>query len=473
MKQLQVAKLLLLPLAFLLIFFYFGCKSEAAKAVEEACKDGNITSDERSKIAKLLGEGSDYRKYREDEEIDKFIAQHCSIPPIGDTTVNNKPVYKVFIENSASMDGYVQGNSDFKNAIYGFLSDIKNKGYGITDEMNLFYINSETIPFKDDVAKFIKTMNVSTFKQTPGDKGTSDIADIVKRVLENTKGDTISIFISDCVFSPGKGKDGKNYLAVASIGIKSDFSDKIFAEKDLMTAVIKMSSQFSGTYYNYLNQAQKLDNKRPYYVWVIGKEKHLSNLLKKIDVKALSGVQTHHFFYPLSMSAQPKYRVLYSDKIGTFDIDHKDLNKINSARVSDRGTQNGEFGFAIGIDMSKVGIENTYVEQKDNYKINNSGYNIEIIPITEDMKVTTPELQNFTHKIIVKASALKSGLLNIELKRTIPQWVTDTDSKEDTNQKGEELNKTFGFGSLFKGVSDAYRPTGDDEFFKISINIQK
>ena len=469
-KQLNLLNQLLLA-GFLLLFS--SCDDKAAKAVEAACKDG-ITSEERAEIANLLRSDNN-RNYRTDEAVNKFISEHCSIPPPPDTT--GKPVYKIFIENSASMDGYVQGASDFKNAIYGFLSDIRNKLNGITNEMNLFYINSVTIPFKDDVDRFIKTMDVTTFKEKGGERGISDISDVVKRVLENTNGDTVSILITDCVFSPGKGKIGTEYLVEQSTGIKNSFSDKLFAEKDLMTVVIKMNSQFSGTYYNYLDLPQKLNNKRPYYIWIIGKEKYVNQLFKKIEIEKLNGIQTHHFFYPLSMSAQPKYQILRSDKIGNFKFDKKEQNTIKSARVGDRGVQQGEFGFAIGIDLREVGIENAYFEDKNNYKLSNSNYNIDIVPITDSMKLINPELQFYTHKIIVKTRDLQSGVLDIELKRAIPQWVIDSDSKDDTYQIGAELNKTFGFGSLFNGVSEAYRSTGGavskNAYFKISINIQK
>lgn len=460
---------------FLLLFS--SC-DKAAKAVEAACKNG-ITSEERTEIANLLRSGSN-RNYRTDEAVDKFISEHCSNAyaiPNGTGINTTKPVYKIFIENSGSMYGYVQGASDFKNAVYGFLSDIKNKNLELTDEMNLFYINSITIPFKDDVDKFIKTMDVATFKEKGGNMEASDIADVVKRVLSNTNGDTVSIFISDCVFSPGKGKDGKEYLAQQSTGIKNDFSDKLYTEKDLMTVVIKMTSQFSGSYYNYLNQPQKLANKRPYYVWIVGKEKYVNQLFKKIEIEKLTGIQTHHFFYPLSMSAQPKYQVLNLDKIGKFEIDRKEQNKINSARISDRGAQAGEFGFALGVDLSKVGLENAYLEDRNNYKVSNGEYNLSIIFITDSMRQANPELQSYTHKIVIKTQNIQSGILDIDLKRAIPQWVTDSDSKDDTYQIGSELNKTFGFGSLFNGVSEAYRSTGDavskNAYFKISINIQK
>ena len=109
--------------------------------------------------------------------------------------------------------------------------------------------------------------------------------------------------------------------------------------------------------------------------------------------------------------------------------------------------------------------------------MSNGLYNLSIVFITDSMRQANPELQSYTHKIVVKTQDLQSGVLDIDLKRTIPQWVIDTDSKEDSNQTGAELNKTFGFGALFNGISEAYRSTGTDVskniFFKISINIQK
>ena len=40
-------------------------------------------------------------------------------------TPATKCVYNIYIENSGSMDGYVKGKTEFEQAVYSYLSDIK------------------------------------------------------------------------------------------------------------------------------------------------------------------------------------------------------------------------------------------------------------------------------------------------------------------------------------------------------------
>jgi hypothetical protein len=56
---------------------------------------------------------------------------------------NPKPVVNVYMENSGSMFGYVDGLTEFEASVYSYLSDIANTS---TDSLNLFYINSRIIP---------------------------------------------------------------------------------------------------------------------------------------------------------------------------------------------------------------------------------------------------------------------------------------------------------------------------------------
>ena len=126
-QTLSVAIILLL-----LCGSFSSCTSKADDAIAEACKDGTMSDSEIANIATLLRKDKrEATKYRDDESIRNYIRQHNGCLNSGATTqptpsVSNaqKPVYNVFIENSMSMDGYVRGNSDFKNAIYGFLSDV-------------------------------------------------------------------------------------------------------------------------------------------------------------------------------------------------------------------------------------------------------------------------------------------------------------------------------------------------------------
>ena len=54
-----------------------------------------------------------------------------------------KPIVNVYLENSGSMFGYVNGLTEFEESVYSYLSDICLSGI---DSLNLYYINNRIIP---------------------------------------------------------------------------------------------------------------------------------------------------------------------------------------------------------------------------------------------------------------------------------------------------------------------------------------
>ena len=68
---------------------------------------------------------------------DKIIVSSESKPnPISDV----KPVLKVYIENSGSMDGYMCDGSQLKDALFDYVSDLNAS----VDTTKLYYINNQT-----------------------------------------------------------------------------------------------------------------------------------------------------------------------------------------------------------------------------------------------------------------------------------------------------------------------------------------
>jgi hypothetical protein len=193
---------ILRKLPFQLVFTCFlwaGCGSEESETVKMAGKDGSIDAAEFQKIAATLRKDRrSAAQYKTDESVCAFIRKEmkrgttcvpCGNTGTADASANPKnantsptqaashikPVYNAYIENSMSMDGYVNGSTEFKNAIYGFLSDILLKTNGLTDSLNLFYANSEMFPFKEDVRDFIEKLNPASFKARGGKRSSSDI----------------------------------------------------------------------------------------------------------------------------------------------------------------------------------------------------------------------------------------------------------------------------------------------------------
>lgn len=164
-----------------------------------------------------------------------------------DLTENAKPILNVYLENSGSMDGYVQGVTEFEQAVYSYLSDVKISD--VTDELNLFYINSNVIAQGSDIADFIEKLEPASFKAKGGNRKSSDISDVLKTILNETTDSIVSILVSDCIFSPGKGRDAEQYLVNQQIGIKSSFAEHI-KRSSMAVIIYQLFSQFDGLYYN-------------------------------------------------------------------------------------------------------------------------------------------------------------------------------------------------------------------------------
>lgn len=121
------------------------------------------------------------------------------------------PAVNVYLETSGSMNGYVDnGKTQFQQVVFDFLSNIKNSG--LPSEMNLNYITDRITPKGNDVNQFINSLTSRGILQAVGNKATTDIAALVTDILKKTDGSNLSIFISDCIFSPGSVSSPEAYL---------------------------------------------------------------------------------------------------------------------------------------------------------------------------------------------------------------------------------------------------------------------
>ena len=180
----------------------------------------------------------------------------------------------VYIENSGSMYGYVGvGGSDLRNTVYNYLTDVKlSKCFG---SMGLNFVNSKVIPQGSAVDDFVKKLEPNTFKVAGGNHGTTDIAEIFKRVYPQQNNST-TVLVSDCIISPGKGHNAAEYLVNQQTGIKGFLGQKNL--KNTGVIIYRMLGQFKGPYYNHVDEKKPYQGIRPYYIWVIGDIQQLKQI---------------------------------------------------------------------------------------------------------------------------------------------------------------------------------------------------
>jgi hypothetical protein len=381
--------------------------------------------------------------------------------PGGTTTVGGtvtiKPTVNVYIENSGSMDGYVKGVTEFEQTVYNYLNDIKISE--ITDTLNLYYINSQVIPQGSDIADFIEKLEPSNFKAKGGNRGASDIANVLETVLKETNAGKVAILVTDGIFSPGKGKDAKQYLVNQQIGIKRIFADYLKTNKTTAVMVYQLQSKFSGIYYNNVDAKISLNENRPFYIWVIGDVKWLCNLREKIaddKLKERSAAQSFNVFTAMNGSQTVKYAI--NPSIGKFKkskMDNKTIEKL------EKDSHTGKVKFAVNVDFSHLLLDESYLLDVNNYA-NSSKYDLEI-------KKASTKGGGYTHVLYFTSDdRVYAGVVTVKLKADMPAWV---ETVNDDNGTTAVINKTYGIKYQLGGVYDAF--TFFNKYYtEIKINIK-
>lgn len=373
-------------------------------------------------------------------------------------------VYNIYVENSGSMYGYVKGVTEFEQSVYSYLSDIKISD--LCSEMNLYYINSLIHKQPDDVADFISKLEPETFLARGGNMSTTDIANIIKDILKRHGKDTVSILVSDFVFSPGTGKNAEEYLLNQQIGIKNQFAMELKDNPELSVILYQLSSQFNGIYYDREDRRYKINQKRPFYILVIGDKKNIKQLSDKIPAKSIKGTGVLNSLAFSKLSGNDiEYGILTTPRIGSFRPDPSSpMISIKNAKIDKKGPEK-KFMLSIGVDYSHLLFDDSYLMDPDNYGISNNSFNI---------SVDNTKRGKYTHTIKLSLNPqlrnLYKGQLTIKLLNNYPDWCNEATSIDDTSIDMITTDKTYGFKYLVNGIYDSFYQ--ETEYVNINIKIE-
>lgn len=383
-----------------------------------------------------------------------------AIAPVeGDSVVisKSKPVLNVYIENSGSMDGYVDGGvTEFEDAIHNYLVDIELSK--VTDSLNLYYINSKIIPQGSDVSAFIKDLTPTSFRKKGGNRGTSDIADVFSKVLSETDTNDISILVTDGIFSPGRGVDADPYIVGQQTEIKKTMGNYLAKNPNTALLIYQLSSQFNGIYYNREDYKTKINTQRPYYMWVIGNIKHLNKLRNRVPDSKFKGGGVQNLFSITDGSQKTDYAVKMNS--GNFKLDRKSpKNTIVNLRKETKGKHN-EVRFSVNANLTGFLLDDAYLLDVSNYEMNNNNYNLEIEKAPNNN-------HGYTHTLNLSADKVHKGKVSIKLNSNIPDWVEEIN---DSDGSEHIESKTYGIKHQVNGVYEAFTFT-DNSYTEIIINI--
>jgi len=370
------------------------------------------------------------------------------------------PIINVYIENSGSMDGYVKGQTDFEHIVYNYLVDLKQ--IEVARALNLFYINSEILPQKDDINDFIEKLEPTSFQAKGGNRGTSDMALMMKDILKDANDSIVSILISDCIFSPGKGKDANDFLNNQEIGIKSYLGDYLNKHKHFAVMGYRCMSQFDGYCYDKNDRGTPYKGSRPFYIWLFGNQGALNRIRIEMQRKnrPIRGVENVFTAFE-GGTETPDSCYAVKIKSGNFDLDKSDPKHSIKNLKADKG---GRIRFSVEVNYAPLILGNDYLCNKKLYELSDPKF--ELISVEN-----IDEFKKYSHLLTFETKQVHPSTLEIKLLKDIPKWPIQYNDEDGGAITDANANKTYGIKYMTNGIASTF--SKNDYYTRMTININK
>lgn len=358
------------------------------------------------------------------------------------------PELNVYIENSGSMNGYMCDGSEFKDAVYDYVSSLSS--YCSSTKLN--YINSEIVPFNGTVRDFIWNLTPSTFASVAGSHANSELSQMLTSIISRMGKNSISLFASDCILDVPQGK-ADDFFRITQTDIKNAILSKVAKDKDFAVEIIQLKSKFIGNYYGTDGTTVLNGEERPYYIWIIGDKEKIAYLN---SVVKLSNIQ-HGYEHCVSCTTPSSV---------SFDI-FNEFSKTDT-KNSDKGRRikvnKGGNGYTILIKA------NLYPSLLDDKTIADLTSYQTINPTIKVVKAETIADKQYPHLITLNVSSnIKSAgeMISISSNK-LPQWAVDSNDDSGT-QIRKHISQTSGIKYIIGGVCDAYSSYDNKASIKFTI----
>ncbi|MFY7788373.1 MAG: hypothetical protein ACOVQA_10920, partial [Thermoflexibacteraceae bacterium] len=199
----------------------------------------------------------------------------------------------IFLETSGSMKGYFAGQE-----FVALVTKLPTISEGITQNKNvkINLIADNIVPYTKSHFDFSNEVSTKGAAFCMGKS--SEMSKLFKTVADNTSNDGISLFVSDCILSFSNQATNAVNVAALEAGIRSTFAD--IRQKGFAVSVYAFESTFKGSYFTMNNTEDRQNYKdgsqrRPFYVWAVGKKDLLAAFRKQIaNDQAFQPLQSLH-----------------------------------------------------------------------------------------------------------------------------------------------------------------------------------
>ncbi|RYZ52697.1 MAG: hypothetical protein EOP49_08970, partial [Sphingobacteriales bacterium] len=138
----------------------------------------------------------------------KLAAVSDAVPPIH---------YKIFLDNSYSMNGYFNGGTAFLSTLNKLITETSNAAEDQQSSCKLFYLNSDIQYYgntkSDRIDIFLSRINNHFSDNRKKSRGNTDLKDVLGSVIDSVQRNSVSIIVTDAISSPGlKGQEAATYM---------------------------------------------------------------------------------------------------------------------------------------------------------------------------------------------------------------------------------------------------------------------
>ncbi|WP_420148649.1 hypothetical protein [Spirosoma sp.] len=375
--------------------------------------------------------------------------------------------FRLFLDNSFSMDGYVKKNTAYKQVLLELLNGANIDMGDMT--VQVFAVNNLIYPL-DYTGKSVAFVNQITPENKNWKQGSvynSDLIQIFENALAEAKAGDITVVMSDCLYT------GSN-LDLAKQGMKGVFG-LVSKKQPFKAAIYQFKAEFHGTYvYPDEKKTDYLDGQaRPFYVWIMGSPVSVNTFLARvkpnvwpgyINAYVLSNQLTNHFYTISSLEQIGRYQTP-SDNT----IDYAEL---------ETGTNSFQFSVAAQLPTE---IDATYLRDVRNYTVSNAKFRVEkVIPLAGYAPKTTFAATEFNrvrkttanYLLLVRTTGLfADGAYNIRLINHIPNWVSQSHTAK--LEESIQPTKTYALLPLLQGVTAGFTSTSLPPLADFSFHIEK
>lgn len=384
-----------------------------------------------------------------------------------------------FLDNSASMNGYLQKDANFNEIISGVITDINNN----INPVDLYYISDTVLPYTKTIDQFFVDFATNAKK---ADGKSSELHKIFEKISESTHDNDVSIFASDCILSftdaeikKSSNRDiNKNNAYILKSRISTTFTN-LKNNKHFVVSVYAFNSKFYGMYYDYQNTKTDFSKdgiNRPFYIWVIAKKDVMEKFNKKLfDSPAFKPEQSLQF----GLNDEP---ITQYDIFTQLERKGDDWAKIPEGISGIEINKKEPIQFCVGLNLDKLPMYAKNVAYlTDKIKIESNGCVItrKIVDKSSVDKSTIRGEQentlflNATHFIVFQLQdmPISNANIHIYLPLEYDMWYNEWTCPEDKKPEQFE-NKTFALNYLIDGVILAYN-TKNKNYIDFNINLKK